>query len=84
MLDILKNLDTNGKKEGFEYTIKIKNKKIVKKLTLERNKRKQIQEDESRMYNVNHSWTINSMIPNLISFSMSYLENEYVLKIILK
>ena len=48
MLDILKNLDTNGKKEGFEYTIKIKNKKIVKELTLERNKRKQIQEDESR------------------------------------
>ena len=30
--------------------IKINNKKI-KKLTLERNKRKQIQEDESRMYN---------------------------------
>ena len=64
--------------------IKIKNKKIIKKLTLERNKRKQIQEDESRMYNMNRSWTINSMIPNLISFSMSYLENEYVLKIILK
>ena len=63
--------------------IKIKNKKI-KKLTLERNKRKQIQEDESRMYNMNHSWAINSMIPNLISFSMLYLENEYVLKIILK
>ena len=32
------------------------------------------------MYNMNRSWIINSTIPNLISFSMSYLENEYVLK----
>ena len=32
------------------------------------------------MYNMNHSWTFNNMIPHLISFSMSYLENEYWLK----
>ena len=32
------------------------------------------------MYNMNHSWSFNNTIPHLISFSMSYLENEYWLK----
>ena len=32
------------------------------------------------MYNMNHSWTFNNMIPHLISFSMPYLENEHWLK----
>ena len=62
-------------KEGFKYEIKIKDNKIIKKLTLEKQKRIDFNVDSSRIFN---------MQPNasngIISFSMGYLEDIILLK----
>ena len=62
-------------KEGFRYEIKIKDNKIIKKLTLEKQKRIDFNVDSSRIFN---------MQPNasngIISFSMGYLEDIILLK----
>ena len=66
-------------KEGFKYEIKIKNNKIIKKLTLERQKRIDFNVDSSRIFN-----TQPNASNGIISFSMGYLENISLLKKYLK
>ena len=51
MQDIQKNLDMNGIKI-FKYEIKIKNQKIIKKLTLEKQKTIDFNVDENRIFNL--------------------------------
>ena len=62
-------------KEGFKYEIKIKNNKIIKKLTLERQKRIDFNVDSSRIFN-----TQPNASNGIISFSMGYLEDIILLK----
>ena len=57
-------------KEGFKYEITIKNNKIIKKLTLERQKRIDFNVDSSRIFN-----TQPNASNGIILFSMGYLEN---------
>ena len=64
-------------KDGFKYEIKIKNQKIIKKLTLEKQKRIDFNVDESRIFNIQPS---GSFFDRLITFSMGYFENISVLK----
>ena len=62
-------------KEGFKYEITIKNNKIIKKLTLERQKRIDFNVDSSRIFN-----TQPNASNGIILFSMGYLENITLLK----
>ena len=62
-------------KEGFKYEIKIRNNKIIKKLTLERQKRIDFNVDSSRIFN-----TQPNASNGIILFSMGYLENITLLK----
>ena len=64
-------------KDGFKYEIKIKNQKIIKKLTLEKQKRIDFNVDESRIFNIQPS---GSFFDRLITFSMGYFENISLLK----
>ena len=57
-------------KEGFKYEIKIRNNKIIKKLTLEIQKRIDFNVDSSRIFN-----TQPNASNGIILFSMGYLEN---------
>ena len=66
-------------KEGFKYEIKIKNKKIIKKLTLEKQQRIDFNVDASRIFNTQRNGS-----SGIISFLMGYLENTNLLKNILK
>ena len=62
-------------KEGFKYEIKIKDNKIIKKLTLEKQKRIDFNVDSSRIFN-----TQPNASNGIISFSMGYLEDIILLK----
>ena len=62
-------------KEGFKYKIKIENNKIIKKLTLERQKIIDFNDDSSRIFNRKPNAS-----NGIISFSMGYLENITLLK----
>ena len=62
-------------KEGFKYEIKIKNKKIIKKLTLEKQQRIDFNVDASRIFNTQRNGS-----SGIISFLMGYLENTNLLK----
>ena len=66
-------------KEGFKYEIKIKNNRIIKKPTLQRQKRIDFNVDASRIFN-----TQPNASNGIISFSMGYLENISLLKKYLK
>ena len=66
-------------KEDFKYEIKIKNKKIIKKLTLEKQQRIDFNVDASRIFNTQRNGS-----SGIISFLMGYLENTNLLKNILK
>ena len=61
-------------KDAFKYEIKIKNNKIIKKLTLERQKRIDFNVDSSRIFN-----TQPNASNGIISFSMGYLEDIILL-----
>ena len=61
-------------KEGFKYEIKIKNKKIIKKLTLEK-QRIDFNVDASRIINTQPNGS-----SGIISFLMGYLESISLLK----
>ena len=65
-------------KGGFKYKITIKDNKIIKKLTLEKQQRIDFNVDESRMYNIANA--NDSFFNILISFSMPYFENVNFLK----
>ena len=65
-------------KAGFKYKITIKDNKIIKKLTLEKQQRIDFNVDESRMYNIANA--NDSFFNILISFSMPYFENVNFLK----
>ena len=58
---------------------KIKNKKIIKKLTLEKQQRIDFNVDASRIFNTQRNGS-----SGIISFLMGYLENTNLLKNILK
>ena len=62
-------------KEGFKYKTKIKNNKIIKKVTLERQERIDFNIDLSRIFN-----TQPNASNGIISFSMGYLEDIILLK----
>ena len=62
-------------KDSFKYEIKIKNQKIIKKLTLEKQKRIDFNVDSSRIFN-----TQPNASNGIILFSMGYLENITLLK----
>ena len=62
-------------KEGFKYEIKIKNKKVIKKLTLEKQQRIYFNVDASRIFNKQPNGSSGT-----ISFLMGYLENITLLK----
>ena len=62
----------------FKYKITIKDNKIIKKLTLEKQQRIDFNVDESRMYNIANA--NDSFFNILISFSMPYFENVNFLK----
>ena len=62
-------------KEGFKYEIKIRNNKIIKKLTLEIQKRIDFNVDSSRIFN-----TQPNASNGIISFSMGYFEDIIPLK----
>ena len=64
-------------KDDFNYEIKIKNQKIIKKLTLEKQQRIDFNVDESRIFNVQ---TSGSFFDRLITLSMGYFENISLLK----
>ena len=64
-------------KDDFKYEKKIKNQKIIKKLTLEKQQRIDFNVDESRIFNVQ---TSGSFFDRLITFSMGYFENISLLK----
>ena len=62
-------------KEGFKYKIKIKNNEIIKKFTLEKQKRIDFNVDLSRIFN-----TQPNASNGIISFSMGYFEDIIPLK----
>ena len=65
-------------KGGFKYKITIKDNKIIKKLTLEKQQRIDINVDEGRIFNIINA--NDSFFNILISFSMGYFENITLLK----
>ena len=65
-------------KEGFKYEIKIKNKKIIKKLTLEKQQRIDFNVDASRIFNTQLNGS-----SGIISILMGYLEDITIKKNIL-
>ena len=65
-------------KEGFKYEIKIKNKKIIKKLTLEKQQRIDFNVDASRIFNTQLNGS-----SGIISFLIGYLEDITIKKNIL-
>ena len=71
-------------KYGFNYEIKIQNSEIIKKLTLKKkknNKRRDIQVDESRIWNMLPNWNTNNNISkSIISYSVGYLFDEKLIK----
>ena len=67
-------------KAGFKYKITIKDNKIIKKLTLEKQQRIDFNIDESRMY---HLGKPNGNFFNLITFTMGYFEDIKILKILI-
>ena len=71
----LEKLGYQWEKEGFRYEIKIKDNKIIKKLTLEKQKRIDFNVDSSRIFN-----TQPNASNGIILFSMGYLENITLLK----
>ena len=64
-------------KAGFKYKITIKDNKIIKKLTLEKQQRIDFNIDESRMYHLDKP---NGNFYNLITFTMGYFEDIKILK----
>ena len=67
-------------KAGFKYKITIKDNKIIKKLTVEKQQRIDFNIDESRM---NHLDKPNGNFYNLITFMMGYFEDIKILKFFL-
>ena len=65
-------------KEGFKYEIKIKNKKVIKKLTLEKQQRIDFNVDASRIFNTQLNGS-----SGIISFLIGYLEDITIKKNIL-
>ena len=65
-------------KVGFKYKITIKDNKIIKKITLEKQQRIDFNVDEGRIYNIVNA--NDSFFNILISFSMTYFENVNFLK----
>ena len=82
--DYVRHLEKFGyewSKESFKHEIKIKNNKIIKKLTLEKNKRILLQNDEFRRFNMLNNWRTDiAFNSNLISFSVAYLEDTIFVK----
>ena len=64
-------------KAGFKYKITIKDNKIIKKLTLEKQQRIDFKIDEFRMYHLDKP---NGKFYNLIAFMMGYFEDIKILK----
>ena len=74
----LEKFEYEWSKGVFKYKITIKDNKIIKKLTLEKQQRIDFNVDESRMYNIANA--NDSFFNILISFSMPYFENVNFLK----